>query len=290
MHAAFIGLGSLGRAMAGRLVETGVDLTVWNRTADKALGLAASVAESPTEAAVGTDLVVLCLADSDAVRSVLNDGGLLKACAGKLIIDTTTNHYRDVLAFHDDVTAAGGAYLECPVAGSVVPASQGALTLIAGGSEENLNRARPLLDLLGRCVFHFAKPGDATRMKLVNNLALGGIMATLAEAVEIGEAAGLDRAALLDVLAEGGGKSLVLGAKKQKLLDREWSPHFAVDTIAKDLAYVLELAGESGLAAPMGAAAGDMFREASEAGLGDRDFSAVAEAARRRRSVEPPGS
>ncbi len=284
MQATFIGLGSLGHAMAGRLIDTGVDLTVWNRTIEKAEGLKATVADSLSAAVSGNELIILCLADSTAVRSVLDDRRLLKACAGKLIIDTTTNDYRDILDFHKDITAAGGAYLECPVAGSVVPAAQGNLTLIAGGSSEDLNRARPLLDLLGRCVFHFENPGDATRMKLVNNLALGGIMATLAEAVEIGEAAGLDRAALLEVLAEGGGKSLVLDAKKQKLLDREWSPHFAVDTIAKDLGYVMALAEESGLDSRMGTSAADLFRAASLAGLGDRDFSAVAEAARRRSS------
>ncbi len=278
MPTAFIGLGSLGRAMAGRLVDTGVDLVVWNRTAEKAEGLGVRMADSPAEAVADCDTVMLCLSDSAAVRAVLHEGGLLEACAGKLIVDATTNHYRDVLDFHAAAADAGAAYLECPVAGSVVPASRGALTLIAGGRDEDLERARPLLDHLGAHLFHFPRPGDATRMKLVNNLALGAIMAAVAESVEIGEAAGLDRAQVLDVLSEGGGKSLVLGAKKAKLLEREWSPHFAVDTIAKDLGYLGELAAESGREASMGAAARELFVAVSGMGLGDRDFSAVAEA------------
>lgn len=275
MSTAFLGLGALGRAIAGRLIATGTDLVVWNRTAARADGLDAPRAATPTEAAADADIVLLCLADSAAVRSVLHDQGLLAACRGKLIVDTTTNHYRDVLDFHRDAAAAGAAYLECPVAGSVVPASNGALTLLAGGRAADLARARPLLDRMGSTLFHWEEPGLATRMKLVNNQALGGIMAVLAEALKVGEAAGLDRARVLDVLAAGGGESLVLRAKKQKLLARDWSPHFKVNTIAKDLRYLLELAGESGAAAPLAESVRARFTAAAEAGRGELDFSAV---------------
>lgn len=277
MPTAFLGLGALGRAIAGRLIATGTDLVVWNRTAARADGLDAPRAATPAAAAAAADVVLLCLADSAAVRSVLHDQGLLAACRGKLIVDTTTNHYRDVLDFHRDAAAAGAAYLECPVAGSVMPASNGALTLLAGGRAEDLRRARPLLDRMGATLFHWEEPGLATRMKLVNNLALGGIMAVLAEALKVGEAAGLDRARVLDVLAAGGGESLVLRAKKQKLLERDWAPHFKVGTILKDLNYLLELAGESGAEAPVAEQVKGRFAGAVANGRGDLDFAAVAD-------------
>ena len=111
----------------------------------------------------------------------------------------------------------------------------------------------------------------------MNNLALGSIMATLAEWVAAGEAAGVDRGTVLDVLANGGGQSLVLSAKQQKLLDRDWSPHFKVETIDKDLGYLLELADDSDLVLPVGDAAKKSFDEAIRHGLGALDFSAVSE-------------
>ncbi len=275
MTTAFLGLGALGHAIAGRLIATGTDLALWNRNPSRAAGLDAPLAATPADAVAQADLVLLCLADSAAVRSLLHDQGLLAACAGKLIVDTTTNHYRDVLDFHRDARAAGAAYLECPVAGSVVPASNGALTLLAGGRAEDLERARPVLERMGSTLFHWEEPGLATRMKLVNNQALGGIMAVLAEALKVGEAAGLDRARVLDVLAAGGGESLVLRAKKQKLQERDWSPHFKVATIAKDLRYLLELAGENGAAAPVAESVRTRFTDAAAQGRADLDFSAV---------------
>jgi 3-hydroxyisobutyrate dehydrogenase len=278
MHAAFLGLGALGRAIAGRLIDTGVELTVWNRTPGKAEGLTARTADSPVVAASVPDVIFLCLADSTAVHSLLHEQGLLKACEGKLIIDTTTNHYQNVLDFHRDVQAAGGRYLECPVAGSVVPASKGELTLLTGGRDDDLETARPYLERIGRKIHHFPKPGDASRMKLVNNLALGSIMAALAESLAVGEAAGLDRAVVLDVLADGGGESLVLRAKKQKLLDRDWSPHFKTATIHKDLTYLLELAAESDLTLGVGEAVRARYAAAIEKGLGEMDFAGVGEA------------
>jgi 3-hydroxyisobutyrate dehydrogenase len=251
MLAGFIGLGNLGRAMAARLASQGVDLVVWNRTADRAEAFAAGhagvmCAASPVAVIAAVPAVVLSLADSDAVEIVLRgkDGLLAGDCRDKLIIDTTTNHPAPVLLFHELCRQRGARYVEAPVAGSVAPASQGKLVVMASGEAADIDAARPWLDRLAATIHVLGAPGQATRMKLVNNLCLGTFMAAIGEALATAEAAGIDRDLALHVLGDGGGKSLVLEAKRQKLRDRDWSPHFSVGMIHKDLHYLQDLARE----------------------------------------------
>ena len=144
-----------------------------------------------------------------------------------------------------------------------------------------MSRVRPLLDHLGTTIHYLPEPGHATRMKLVNNLALGTIMTTLAEAVELGEAAGLPRDTVVDILGAAGGESLVMRAKAAKLKGRDWSPHFSVAMVRKDLRYLLELAASLGREARTGEASAELYDRAIAAGLGDDDFSAVADVASR---------
>ncbi|HML21907.1 MAG TPA: NAD(P)-dependent oxidoreductase [Aggregatilinea sp.] len=273
----FIGLGTLGKAMAQRLIEQDVELVVWNRTLEKADGLSADVASSPAGVLARADLVFLNLRDSAAVEDVLTgDNGLLSAdCTGKIIVDTTTNHFEPVVGFAEMVAARGGQYLEAPVAGSVVPASKGALTIFVSGDESAFEQARPTLEHLGQKLFFLGAPGLATRMKLVNNMVLGTFMATLAEAVVLGEAAGLGKAQVIEMLAAGGGNSGVLNAKRQKLLDEDFSPHFSVSNIYKDLHYLLDLARTVGHPAFTGSASRDLFALAALQGHAEDDFSAI---------------
>jgi len=282
MTTAFIGLGNLGRAIVCRLLDQGVPLMLWNRTPARAEGLDAVLADTAVEAAFAADdVVAMCLTDSDAVAAVLERPGFLKACAGKVILDLTTNHPERVIAFHRRVADAGASYVECPVAGSVIPALTGNLVVLCSGAEDDVARVRPLLAHLGPSLHVLPEPGQATRMKLVNNLALGSIMATLAEAVELGEAAGLPRDRVVDILGSAGGESLVMRAKAQKLKDRDWSPHFSVAMIRKDLRYLHELAESLGRVARTGEAGADIYDQAVAAGHGDDDFSAIADVASR---------
>lgn len=277
MKAGFIGLGTLGKTMAQRLIEQGVELVVWNRTLEKADGLNATVATSPAGVIARVPLVFLNLRDSAAVEAVLaGDDGLLSAdCTGKIIVDMTTNHFEPVLRFAEMVAAHGGLYLEAPVAGSVVPASKGALTVFASGDESAFEQARPVLEHLGQKLFFLGAPGLATRMKLINNMVLGTFMATLAEAVVLGEAAGIDKAQVIEMLAAGGGNSGVLNAKRQKLLDEDFSPHFSAALIYKDLHYLQDLARTVGHPAFTGSAVKEMFALAVLQGREDEDLSVI---------------
>ena len=278
MHLGFIGLGHLGRAMAGRLLDCGHTLSVYNRTPSKAEGLSAQRCERPRDVWESCDVVLLSLFDSAAVRDVLEgEGGLLAGeITGKTVIDLTTNHFEDVVGFHKRCRAAGAHYLECPVLGSVVPAANGALTVLASGEEAVYHRVHGILGDLGSQLFYLGTPSRATKAKLLNNLALGSIMATLAETLGLGEAAGLGREELLDILAVGGGKSLVLDAKRRKLLDGDYAPHFSNALIYKDLHCLQDLAYT--LQQPLcgGAVVKELYARTFAEGFGDEDFSSVA--------------
>ncbi len=285
----FIGLGNLGSAMARRLREQGLSLVVWNRTRQKvaavqhATGSAAAsltIASSPADLASKCDVIFLNLFDSKAVNEVLTGkAGILESdCRGKIIVDTTTNHFAQVASFYDLTERAGGSYLEAPVLGSVIPASQGNLTMLVSGDEQAFAAVKPLVEKLAKTIFYLEKRTLATRMKLINNLVLGAFMATIAEATVFGEGAGMERKQVLEILAAGAGNSGVLNAKRQKLIDSDFAPHFAVGAIHKDLEYVKEMAEDLNLNPQMAEAARRLFEAAELAGLKDSDLSAVIQA------------
>jgi 3-hydroxyisobutyrate dehydrogenase len=244
MKVGFIGLGHLGTAMAKRLIAEGVDLAVWNRTKEKAHRLGVQVAESPAALVSETDLVFLNLFDSEAVLDVfIGPEGLLAGdCEGKIVVDTTTNHFDDVLQFYDLAWGEGMHYLETPVLGSVIPASRGALTILVSGDADAYGIARPFLEVIGGTIFYLQEPALATKMKLINNLVLGTLMATCAEAVALGEAAGMDRKSVLDILLAGAGNSQVLAGKRETLITGDFSTQFSSSLIYKDLHYLQDLA------------------------------------------------
>ena len=277
MQLGFIGLGHLGAAIAGRLVSCGHELTTWNRSEGRGGALQHTPVSSPKAVAEAADVIFLCLFDSKAVDDVLNgENGLLGAdLNGKTIIDLTTNHYKEVDRFHALCKESGASYLESPVLGSVVPATNGALTVVVSGEEEAYERVKPLYENIGQNLFFLGAPGLSTKMKLVNNLALGSIMATIAESLAMGEAAGIDKSDVLDILAVGGGKSLVLDAKKQKLLDEDFSTHFSNALIYKDLHCLQDLAYELKKPLVTGANVKELFARTFDAGIAHEDFAAV---------------
>jgi len=268
----WIGLGHIGRAMAERLSEE-YELLVWNRSIEKARGFK-NVAGTPEEVAERCDVIFLSLYDSEAVRQVSER--LLKAdLSGKIVVDTTTNHHEKVLEFHEMYRNVGAFYLESPVIGSVIPARNGQLTILVSGDREAFEKARPYLEKLGKKIFHFEEPGKATKLKLINNFVLGAFMAALGEAVALGEKAEIPKEELIEVLENGAGNSVVLKAKKEKLLGDDYSTHFSVKNLVKDLSYAYDLALASRKAVPLNAAVRELYRVAFERGMEELDFSVV---------------
>ena len=277
MTIGFIGLGNLGTAIAKRLASMDENVVVWNRSKAKVDALGFPSKSSPKELIESCDIVMMCLFDSNGVRDVLTmSNGLLSAdLNGKIIIDFTTNHFNDVLEFHTLISEKQGRYLESPVLGSVVPASKGELTIVAAGEEALFLTCKPLLEKLATTLFNLKVPGMSSKMKLINNLCLGSFMATIAECTALGVACGIDKAELLDILGAGGGKSLVLAAKTQKLINEDFSPHFSNAAINKDLHCLQDLAYSMNRPLYTASVVKELYSKMREMGKGEEDFSSI---------------
>jgi 3-hydroxyisobutyrate dehydrogenase len=277
MKTGFIGLGNLGKAMARRLADEGIELLVWNRTSKKASDLGVAIAKTPADVISECPVTFVNLFDSNAVHEVLaaEDGLLAGNCKDRLIVDTTTNHPQAVIGFHDMCADKQALYLEAPVLGSVMPAGKGELTILVSGDKATYGRAKLLLERLGQNIFYFTEYGMATRMKLINNLVLGTLMAGLAEAVALGETAGIPKDQVLEILGAGAGNSAVLTAKRQKLLDEDFAPHFAVGAILKDLHQLQDMAFNLQRPVMTGSVIKELYSQMAARGEADLDFSAI---------------
>ena len=277
MAIGFIGLGNLGTAITTRLSQLGETLVVYNRNIEKIKDLGYEIVSTPKEIFQKCDVIFLCLFDSEAVKQILlGDNGLLcEELKGKTIIDLTTNHYEDVLEFHKLVNDFNGNYLENPVFGSVAPALKGELTVVSSGKTEVFEAMKPILEKIAKEIFHLPVPSSATKMKLINNLCLGSFMATLAECTALAESCEIPKAKALEILGVGGGQSLVLKAKTQKLIDEDFSAHFSNNAINKDLHLVQDLAYNLNQPLYTAAIPKELFSKMKMMGKGEEDFSSI---------------
>ncbi|MDQ6726712.1 MAG: NAD(P)-dependent oxidoreductase [Actinomycetota bacterium] len=280
---AFCGLGQMGTPMAGRVLDAGHDLTVWNRTperADPLVDRGARRAGSAADAASGAEVVVTMLADPGALEEVVfgPEGVAAGLAPGSTLIDMSTvgpDVVRDLAAR----LPAGVHMLDAPVLGSVPQATEGTLKVFVGGEADVVERWRPVLEALGTPT-HLGPLGSGAAMKLVANSTLGAAMCGLAEALALADALGLGQAAVLDILAGSPIGATVRG--KRALIDGgEYRPaNFKLALAAKDLGLVTGAADAAGLYLRLARAAGEWFAQAVDAGLGDRDYSAVIAVAR----------
>ncbi len=277
MKIGFIGLGTLGREIVKRLVSQGVELIVWNRSKERAKQLGLELVETPKDLMSMVDKVFVIVSDSEASKKVVfGKDGLVKGdIQGKTIIDLTTNHYRYVVEAEKELKQKGAYYLEAPLLGSVVPAQRGELTVLVGGDKNKFEEIKGIFEKFCRNIIYLGEIGKATKLKLINNMVLGGYMAVLAEAIAIGEKAGLEKDLLLEVLSNGAGRSYVLEVKKQKLLEENFEPHFSVDLIYKDLDYAQDLLKDLKAFSMSLQNVKEAYGLARSKDLGHLDFSAV---------------
>lgn len=286
---AFCGLGQMGAPMAARLLDAGHDLTVWNRTPERAAPLVergAHQAVSPADAAARAEVVVTMLADPAALEQVMfgPEGVAAGISAGATLVEMSTtgpDAVRDLAARLPD----GVDVLDAPVLGSVPQATDGALKVFVGGDTGVFERCRGVLEAMGT-PNHLGALGAGASMKLVANSTLGALMCGLAEALALADALGLDEAAVLDILVES---PIGATAKSKRALIEGGEyrpPNFKLSLAAKDLALVTAAAESAGVDLRLSPAARTWFDDAERAGLGDRDYSAVIAAARGR----APGS
>lgn len=285
MKVAFLGLGIMGAGMAARLLSAGFEVTVWNRSADKAEPLRAlggHVAETPAQAAQGARIVIAMLADDTVSRAVWagSDGALSAMEAGAVAVECSTLTGSWVAELAALATARDLAFLEAPVTGSRDQAAGGTLRFLLGGDEAAITAARPALDAMGSASVHLGPVGSAATVKLANNFLCDLQAAGLAEALALFERSGLDVEQAFAILAEGAPGSPLVKAVGRRMLDRAYAPHFLVPLMAKDLAYAQAAMAQEGIASAMAPAARQSFLRAEQEGLADKDIAAIIEVLR----------
>ncbi len=277
---AFLGLGAMGARMAANLRAAGYALRVYNRDSAKARALAgegAQACDTPAAAVQGASYVVSMVADDVATRAVMlgADGAVAAATAGTIIIDSSTN----TPAMAREVAQAAAArrvqYLDAPVSGSLAQAQGKELVFMVGGDKVAFERAQPVLAAMGRMAKYMGASGTGATIKLINNMLSGAATAATAEAVMIAEAAGLDRAATLEVLGEGAAGSRLMKTRMPKMFNRDFAPQFQLQLMEKDLRYFQMLAQELDRPVPFAALVRSQFLAARRAELGALDSSAL---------------
>jgi 3-hydroxyisobutyrate dehydrogenase len=275
----------MGAAIAGRLSGLGHEVTVWNRSADKARALAAAgakVAATPAELADRAEIIISILSNAEAIEQAYHGaGGLLSGdVRGKLFIEMSTVRPEVERALAEKVRSQGAALIECPVGGTIGPAKDGKLFGFVGGEAADVARAKPVLDQMCRRVEHVGPVGAGASMKLAINLPLLVFWQSFGEALALCAPLGLDPARLIDIFADTSGGPNVLKGRGPMLVaalqGKDTGPiTFDVDLIRKDLRTMIDEAASLGTSLPVAARALECFDEAAREGLNASDAVAL---------------
>jgi len=275
----------MGAAMARRLLGFNHTVTVWNRTPEKSRALAeagAKVAATPADAARASDVILTILTDAAAMAAVYQgkDGLLSGEPAGRLFLEMSTSLSQSKRALADAAHAAGAAFVDCPVGGTVGPAMEGTLLGLAGGNEEDIARAKPVLDQLCRRVEHVGPVGAGAAVKLAMNLTSLVYWQSFGEALALCRPLGLEPARLMELFAESSGAPKIFQRRAHDiaatLAGQDILPvKFDIDSVRKDLRTMIEEAGTIGCRVPVAERALECFDQASRDGLGGKDCATL---------------
>jgi 3-hydroxyisobutyrate dehydrogenase-like beta-hydroxyacid dehydrogenase len=278
MRVAFLGLGIMGSRMAANLVRAGFELTVWNRTADKAKQFAethrATAAATPSEAADGAEIVITMLVDGPQVEAVLEAAA---PGEGSLCVDCSTIGPAATLQIADRLAGRGAAIIDAPVTGSSPRAEDGTLTIMVGGAEQDFERARPVLEAMGELIVHCGPLGHGQIVKVINNAVAATNAAAVGQALLVAARAGVDLDALVEVMRAGSGSSAMLDLKARPMREHDYTTLFKLDHMLKDVRLCLEQGQAVGAPFPHAALTREILTAASGRGLGDADFAAMIE-------------
>jgi 3-hydroxyisobutyrate dehydrogenase-like beta-hydroxyacid dehydrogenase len=282
MRIGFLGLGTMGSALANNLRKAGYAVAVWNRTPARCEPLGkkgVEVAATPRQCAEGKDLVFTCLADERALEAVLEgpDGLLAGLAAGSVLVDTSTCGTREARSVEARVKARGGSFLAAPLLGSKAAAEKAQLVVVVGGPAEARERARPALHAVSARLVELEDAGQAALMKLVVNAVGGAMMVGFGEALALGASGGLDLRQMIETIQASSFHSPLFLMKGDQIVDRDFAPRFAIALAEKDQRLAQEAAAEQGARMPINAAVRRLLADAIEGGRGDRDLAAVAE-------------
>jgi 3-hydroxyisobutyrate dehydrogenase len=277
---AFIGLGAMGSRMAMNLHHAGFALRVWNRDRTKAHAFADAgvrIVDSPGDAAQGAPFVLSMVADDLATRDVMlgASGIIARADPDAIIIDASTNTPGTARDMARAAAARGIRYLDAPVLGSLPQAEAGELVFLVGGDHDAFHRSKPVLDAMSRTSHYLGDSGAGATIKLINNMVAGSLLAVLAEAAQVAEAAHLDPTSTVAALSDGAAGCRLLKSKLPKILGRDFRPEFQLELMEKDMRYFLQLAADLDRAAPLASLARSQYEAARRAALGKLDSCAI---------------
>jgi 3-hydroxyisobutyrate dehydrogenase-like beta-hydroxyacid dehydrogenase len=273
-NVAFIGLGVMGFPMAGHLVRKGHKVTVYNRTTAKAERFsalqqgAAKWAPTPREAAKGADFVFSCVGNDDDLRSVTlgRDGCFAGMKAGAIFVDHTTASAQIARELDAEARQRGLGAIDAPISGGQAGAENGALTVMCGAEPEIYAQAEPVIASYARACRLMGPPGSGQLTKMVNQIAIAGLIQSLSEALHFARASGLDAAAVIDLLKNGAAQSWQMENRTKTMLAGEFDHGFAVEWVRKDLAICLAEARRNGAKLPVAALVDQFYAEVEAMG------------------------
>jgi 3-hydroxyisobutyrate dehydrogenase-like beta-hydroxyacid dehydrogenase len=278
MNLGWIGLGIMGSRQAANLRRAGHELIVWNRTQATAQAWAeehgATVAATPAEVAERAEIVFSMVVDGPQVQEVL----VPAAREGVLFVDMTTIGPAWTRSIGEQLASSGARLVDAPVTGSSPRAEDGTLAIMCGGDAADVERVRPLLETMGSLIVHAGPLGAGQAVKLVNNAVAAANAATLAQALIVSSAQGLDLDALVEVMAAGSGASTMLSLKAGPMRAHDYTTLFKTEHMLKDVRLCLEEAQSADVPFPAAAAACDALSAAVARGHGADDFAALLEA------------
>jgi 3-hydroxyisobutyrate dehydrogenase len=271
---AFLGLGVMGYPMAGHLAHAGHSVTVYNRTAAKAAQWVAEhgglSAETPAAAAAGADIVFACVGNDDDLRSVVVGDGLSGAFdgmkAGAIFVDHTTASADIARELSAMAASRGLGFIDAPVSGGQAGAVNGMLTVMCGGPQQTFDAIAPVVAAFAQAVTLLGPSGSGQLAKMVNQIAIAGLVQGLSEAIAFGQRAGLDMNAVLAVIGKGAAQSWQMDNRGKTMVERRFEFGFAVDWMRKDLGLVFDEARRNGALLPVTALVDQFYADVQQAG------------------------
>ena len=276
MRVAFVGLGIMGRPMAANLVKAGHEVSVWNRSAGKEVA-GARLASSPADAALGAEVVWICVSDTAAVEQVLfGPNGIEQSLTeGMIIADSSTISPAATRRFAERVATKGVQYVDSPVTGSKVGAEAGTLLFIVGGEEQAIEKLKPLYAAMGKKIFRMGDTGKGQSAKIAMNLQIAMIYEGFVEGLTLAAKLGVDPGTLIPLINASMIKSGVVEYKAPFVLQRDFTANFPLRLMRKDIRLALEAAKESRVKLPGIETVEEIYELAIEDGHGDLDFAAT---------------
>ena len=279
----FIGLGIMGSGMVRNLLRAGFELQVWNRTASRMEPLVAegaAAAESPAQLAAASDVIITCVSDTPDVEAVIlgDDGVMHGARQGALVIDMSTISPEATVAIGEQLEARGVRMLDAPVSGGSEGAARGTLSIMVGGAAEDVERAMPIFQAMGKTITHVGGHGAGQTVKLANQILVVGNTLAMSEALLFAQAGGVDLQKTFEAVSPGAAGSWMFSNRAPQILRRDWQPGFTIDLQQKDLQLVLQTADQSGVPLPATALIFQLYRTLQSRGLGAEGNHALVKA------------